>query len=303
MVTTPARPTTPQSTSSQPPSPQPPSQQSSPQSSSPQLSPQLDNRGRPKPTIAWVKPPADFKLDDTPVDNTAQPLLAGALQESLEITGRIQPENLVATNFGLCAKVNNELTLKAPDWLYVPRVNQPGLDRKTYTPQMEGDGPSVVMEFISETEGGEYSIRQVPPIGKWYFYEEVLQVPTYVIFEPEIGLLEVYRWRSGRYELELPDENGRHWFAELNLFLGPWQGKKEGRSGYWLRWWDAEATLLPWAVEIVDQIETERQRADAEQQRADAEQQRADAERQRADQLATLLREQGIDPDTLLQHG
>jgi hypothetical protein len=257
------------------------------------------DRKRPKLKVEWVKPPADFKLDHTPVDNTTQPLLAGALQESLEITGRIQPENLVATNFGICAKVNEELTLKAPDWVYVARVNQPGLDRKSYTPELEGDTPAIVMEFLSDTDGSEYSIRQIPPIGKWVFYEEVLQVPNYVVFEPDLGLLEVYRWQASGYALEQPDENGRHWFTELNLFLGTWRGEKEGRSGYWLRWWDAAGNLLPWAVEITDQLDEARQQAEVERQRAEAEKQRAEAEKQRAERLADLLKAQGIDPDAM----
>jgi hypothetical protein len=88
----------------------------------------------------------------------------------------------------------------------------------------------------------------------------------------------LYRLQAGTYTLEQPDEDGRHWFDELQLFLGTWRGEKEGRSGYWLRWWDAEGRLLPWAVEIADQLQQERQRAD---------------------RLAEALRAQGIDPDAL----
>lgn len=239
--------------------------------------------------VTWEKPPADFQLDATPVDSTVQPLIAEAISESLEIAERIQPENLIAANFGLCAKIGSELTLKAPDWLYVSRVNQPGIDRKTYTPNLEGETPSLVIEFLSATDGGEYSIRQIPPVGKWFFYEQILQIPTYIVFEPDLGLLEVYRLQSGRYGLEQPDADGRHWIEPLQLFLGTWRGTKEGRSGYWLRWWDAESNLLLWAVE---QVELERQRAETERQRAET-------ERQRADRLAELLRNQGIDPDAL----
>jgi hypothetical protein len=42
--------------------------------------------------------------------------------------------------------------------------------------------PAIVLEFISETEGGEYSINPHYPYGKWYFYERILQVPVYGIF-------------------------------------------------------------------------------------------------------------------------
>jgi hypothetical protein len=243
----------------------------------------------PELVISWDSPPDAFQLDDTPVENTGQPLIAGALRESLEVNGRIQPENLIASNFGLCVRVGSELTLKAPDWLYVSKVNMPGTDRKTYTPYKEGDLPSIVMEFLSETDGGEYSIRQIPPIGKWFFYEQILKIPTYVVFEPELGLLEVYRLQSDRYVLEQPNENGHHWFEELQLFLGTWRGEKEGRWGYWLRWWDAEAMALPWAIE---QVEMERQRTEMERQRAEG-------EKQRADRLAEMLRSQGIDPDAI----
>jgi hypothetical protein len=54
-------------------------------------------------------------------------------------------------------------------------------------------GGEDVKEFISETEGGEYSINPHYPYGKWYFYERILQVPVYIIFQAQTGELEVYR--------------------------------------------------------------------------------------------------------------
>ena len=68
----------------------------------------------------------------------------------------------------------------------------------------------------------------------------------------------------------------------MNLFLGTWRGDKEGRSGYWLRWWDESGTMLPWAVE---QINLERQRAEQE--------------REQKERLMDYVRSQGIDPDNL----
>jgi Uma2 family endonuclease len=237
-------------------------------------------------TVTWEKLPDDFQLEEQPVENTGQPLIAGALREILELMGYIKPEMLIASNFGLCATVNSELVIKAPDWVYVPSVLpiEPGKDRKSYTPQLEGDIPSVVMEFLSETDAGEYSVKRTYPPGKWFFYEQILQVPTYVIFDPAIGLLEVYRLQAGRYELELPDAEGRHWMAGMGLFLGVWRGEKEERTGYWLRWWDKEGNLLLWGVERLEQ-----------------ERLRAEQERLRADKLAQYLRSQGIDPDAIAQ--
>jgi Putative restriction endonuclease len=263
-------------------------------------------------TITWEKLPDDFKLEEKPVENTGQPLIAGALRESLELAGLIKPEMLIASNFGLCATVNGDLVIKAPDWVYVASVlpKEQRKDRKSYTPNLEGDVPTIVMEFLSDTDGEEYSVKRTFPPGKWFFYERILQVPTYAIFAPDTGLLELYRLQDGRYELEIPDADGRHCMADLKLFLGVWRGEKEQRQGYWLRWWDEAGNLLPWAVEQIEQerqrmeqerqrAEQERQRAEQERQRAEQERQRAEQERQRAERLAEILRSQGINPDDL----
>ena len=154
-------------------------------------------------------------------------------------------------------------------------LETPG-ERKSYTPHVEGDVPVIVMEFLSDTDGVEYSVKPTYPPGKWFFYEQVLKVPLYAIFEPSSNQLELYQLVAGRYELQEPNELGRYWIAaEMGLFLGIWQGKKEGRTGYWLRWWDETGNLLLWAVERLEQ------------------------ERQRAEQLAEQLRQLGVDPDQL----
>ncbi|MFM6814033.1 MAG: hypothetical protein ACKPJ4_19165, partial [Dolichospermum sp.] len=74
------------------------------------------------------------------------------------------------------------------------------------------------------------------------------------------------------------DENGRHWIESMELFLGTWQGTKEGRTGYWLRWWDQTGNLLPWALELIQQ------------------------ERQEKERLIAYLRSQGVDPYNLPNH-
>lgn len=244
-----------------------------------------------KVTITWEKLPDNIPLEEEPVENAGQPLIAGALRESLELANYIQPEMLIASNLGLCATVNGNMVLKAPDWFYVTRVlpKEGEGDRRSYTPHLEGEVPQVVMEFLSETEGTEYSVKRTYPPGKWFFYEQILKIPTYVIFESATGLLEVYHLRSGRYELTAANAEQRYWLANMGLFLGVWQGNKEERMGYWLRWWDEAGNLLPWAMERVEQ----------EQQRTEQERQRAEQEHQRAERLADYLRTQGIDPDTL----
>ncbi|MBD2577711.1 Uma2 family endonuclease [Oscillatoria sp. FACHB-1406] len=258
------------------------------------------------PKITWEPLPPGFQLDEEPVDNIDQTLLAGALSESLELAGYLKPTMLVGADLGICATIDEQLNIKAPDWFYASPVQEwtATACRKSYTPHLEGAVPSIVIEFLSDKDGSEYSVKRSYPPGKWYYYEQILKIPTYAIFEPDGGLLEVYRLpENGRYELEQPNEEGKHWIAEMGLFLGTWRGEKEGRTVYWLRWWDEAGNLLLWGVELLQQ---ERQRADAESLRAEEERQRADAEslraeeeRQRAEKLAAYLRQQGINPDDL----
>ncbi len=235
-------------------------------------------------TVTWEKLPDHFVLDDEPVDNINQPSLAAALTESLELARRLPDDALTITTYGICATLSGRVVVKAPDWGYIPsiRVSREEVKR-SYTPQLQGDVPAIVMEFLSVTEGGEYSIKPTYPPGKWFFYEQILQVPNYAIFEPDSGTLEVYRLDDAKhYQIREPDENSRYWIAEMGLFLGVWQGIRENRSGYWLRWWDEAGDLLLWGSELAMQ---ERQRAEQEQQRAEL--------------LAAKLRELGIDPDFL----
>lgn len=242
-------------------------------------------------SVRWEKLPAGYVLDDEPVDNINQPSLAAALTESLELAGRLPDQAIAMTNYGICATISDRIVVKAPDWGFVRsiRVSRSEIIR-SYTPQLQGEFPVVLMEFLSDSEGSEYSIKPTYPPGKWFFYEQILRVPTYVIFDSATGLLELYRLdESGRYQLQTPDANDRYWLPEMQLFLGRWQGKKENRQGEWLRWWDGSGNLLLWGIERVEQ-----ERLEAEQARQQAEQ-----ERLRAERLAARLRSLGVDPEAI----
>ncbi|MCA2653758.1 Uma2 family endonuclease [Microcystis sp. M061S2] len=253
------------------------------------MTPSTINLFKKSTTITWEKLPDDFILPDEPVDNNLQPLLAAALRESLELAGLILESMLIASNFGLCATVKTQTVVKAPDWVYIASVKPipGGKIRCSYTPHLEGEIPTIVLEFISETEGGEYSINPHYPYGKWYFYEQILQVPVYGIFQPKTGELDVYCLVAGKYEQQLPDENNRYWIKELNLFIGIWQGTKAEFTTNWLRWWDKSGNLLLWGSELVEQ----------ERQRTEQEKQRAEQEKLRAERLAAQLRALGVEVD------
>ena len=252
--------------------------------------------------VAWEKLPDDFVLDDEPVDNILQPAIAAALTESLQLAGRLKATALTLTNYGICATVNGKVVVKAPDWGYIPAIRT-AIDevKRSYTPQLQGEPLSIVMEFLSGSEGSEYSIKPTYPPGKWFFYEQVLRVPYYAIFDPATGLLELYQLEEGRYKIQDPDDNQRYWIAALNLSLGVWQGDRGNIPGYWLRWWDQSGNLLLWGTELVIQERQARTQAEQqvsqERQAKEQAEQQASQERQRADRLAAQLRAAGIEPD------
>lgn len=241
------------------------------------------------PTVTWDTLPTDYKLPDDPVENIQQPLLAAALTDALGANQRIQSDMLIVSKFGLVATINKKIVVKAPDWLYVTHVHPvaEGVIRRSYTPNREGDRVAVVMEFLSEEDEGELSVRSTPPYGKLYFYEHILQVLTYVTYDPYEPELEVRCLQAGRYVLQPVNSEGRIHIPELDLWLGIWRGERLGHTINWLRWWDASWNLLLWSAEQTEQ----------ERQRADQERQRAEQERQRAEALAAKLRELGVDPD------
>ncbi|WP_084555020.1 Uma2 family endonuclease [[Phormidium ambiguum] IAM M-71] len=225
--------------------------------------------------ILWEKLPDDYILPNDPVDNINQPSLAAALTESLQLSGRLPDTALTATNYGICATVNGKIVVKAPDWAYISRITVPREQvNRSYTPQLQGEIPTIVMEFLSDSEGGEYSIKETYPPGKFFFYERILQVPNYAIFEPQAGTLELYQLNDEKkYKLQSPNEQNRFWITEMQLFLGVWQGNRENRNSFWLRWWDEQGNLLLWGTERVEQ------------------------ERQRVERLAAQLRAAGIEPE------
>jgi hypothetical protein len=145
------------------------------------------------------------------------------------------------------------------------------------------------MEFLSNEDYGELSVRSTPPYGKLYFYEQILQVPTYVTYDPYEPKLEVRYLQNGAYETQAADAEGRVRIPELDLSLGIWSGERLGQTINWLRWWDSQGNLLLWSSE-----QAQHERLLAQQER-----QRAEQERQRADLLAAKLRELGVDPDRL----
>ncbi|NER04710.1 MAG: Uma2 family endonuclease, partial [Okeania sp. SIO3C4] len=92
---------------------------------------------------------------------------------------------------------------------------------------------------LSQTSQG----KKIKP-GKFWVYEQVIQITYYSIYEIISGHLEVYHLENGSYRRMLPNERGHYPIEELGVELGLWEGNYDNQFMLWLRWWDTEGNLL-----------------------------------------------------------
>ncbi len=154
--------------------------------------------------------------------------------------------------------------------------------------------PDFVIELASK------STADFDVTGKKDIYEQQLQTPEYVVYNPETDELKGWRLAGGRYGPIAPNEQGWLWCNELGLWLGvtEYTFVKGNESAKTLRFFDEQGQVLPTEVETKDQQtvveavsrQLAEQRAEYEAQRAEAEakarqlaEQRAEAEAQRAE--------------------
>ena len=258
--------------------------------------------------------------DDTPVDNMPsekhQRLLTEALYSSWDGPGAGRPF-LAAANVGVFALARNPAIVPdvflsldvevAHDWWQK--------EHRSYLLWEFGKPPDVVIEIVSNTEGGEADEKRQK-------YAR-MRVIYYVIYDPlrqvMPDVLTIYRLSGTDYERHSSPR-----FPDIGLGVTLWDGTYEGKTDTWLRWTDADGNLILTGKERAEQehqrAEQEHQRAEQErldkeqtlqqlaQERQRAEQEHLDKEqtlqqlaqeRQRADRLAALLRQLGHDPGQL----
>lgn len=230
--------------------------------------------------------------DDTPVDNflseKQQRLLTRALYSSWAGPGEGRPF-LAAANVGLFFSVYEPPLV--PDVFLSLDVTVPedwwAKRQRTYFLWEFGKMPEVVIEIVSNREGGEADTKMEA-------YAR-MGIPYYVIYDPleqvQEGVLRACILRAHERAYE---ETDPAWLAGVGLGLTLWQGEFEGREDVWLRWQDEEGNLLLTGEE---QAEQERQRAEQAEQQAEQERQRAEQAEQRAQRLIAQLHALGVEPE------
>jgi hypothetical protein len=254
----------------------------------PWLGPMPDLRREPMPPEGIVLPtPKDLPCEDGAMENTfdhaKSTLLKGPLLPVLE---RLHPDGRFCvvhdTAFYYRTEPNRRSSAVVPDWAYVPGLPMlsEGEPQRSFLTWWEAVSPLIVLEYISDTDGGERD--HTPEEGKFWIYERRLRPAYYGIYDVAPGRLEMYHLVDGRFDLMGANAHGRYPVHPLGLELGVWTGDFQGVMLPWMRWFHPDGTLMPTGSE-----------------RAEQERQRAEQERQRADKLAAKLRELGVDPNQL----
>lgn len=215
-------------------------------------------------------------------DNDGQPMSENTLQfqwivtikEGLEALFRHNPEVFVAGDL-LWYPVQGKPKIRtAPDALVA--FGRPKGYRGSYKQWEEGGiAPQVVFEVLSPGN------RPGELVRKFRFYEQY-GVEELYIYDPEKGTLD--GWRRGASGLEEIAEMSGYTSPRLGIRFEP----GEGPDNLTIVGPDGRPFLT--YVELFEDREVQRQRAETESQRAEA-------ESQRADRLAARLRELGLDAE------
>ncbi len=168
---------------------------------------------------------------------------------------------------------------RGPDFFVVDDVDGSRERRTWIVVDEEGRYPNVIVELTSPSTAREDHTT------KKDIYERTFRTPDYFCYDPATRRLEGWRLNGSRYQALTPDERGWLWSAELQLWLGTWEGKYLGQPGVWLRFYDPDGQLVP----------TE---AEAAQERAEAERRRADAAEAELARLKAMLADKGMTPRT-----
>lgn len=232
------------------------------------------------PTLTRTKPKVDYPdSDGQPMaDNTVQFRWIQTLQGGLDALFLDDPLVFVAGDLLWYPVEGNNTLRAAPDVMVV--FGRPKGDRGSYR-QWEEDGiaPQVVFEIISPSN------RTAEIVRKFRFYERY-GVEEFYVYDPDVVRLTGWIRQADAFQ-EIAEPDG---------WKSPRLGVRFELCSGDLRVLRPDGRPLSSYVELAEENERQRQRAEQEGQRAEYERQRAEQERQRNDRLTAQLRALGLEP-------
>ena len=223
------------------------------------------------------------------------------LSETFKLQDYDSENSFCAADLNLYYDVENRW-YKRPDWFGVlgkPAGCESDQMRMSYVIWQEGMSPFVVVELISpgteKEDFGRTTSKAGKPPTKWIVYEQILQIPYYIIYDRYTDTLSGFRLINGRYrQMEIgPDR--KIWLPEANAGLSLWTGKYKRFTRKWLRWYNKAGWILTDEEEKSQQIAVQQKQLLAERLEKEQAQQEAKAARQQNAQLQAKLKSLGID--------
>jgi Uma2 family endonuclease len=222
-------------------------------------------------------------------DSDGQPMAENTLQfewivtikGGLESTFRNRPNVFVAGDLFWYPVEGRPEIRTAPDVMVV--LGRPPGYRGSYKQwEEENIAPQVVFEILSPGNRTGEMLRKFRFYGKY-------GVDEYYLYDPDTG--ELWGWRRLLGELEEIPAMAGFVSPLLQVRFEPGDGPDH------LKILDPQGVPFATYVELVEQREAERMRADEATRTAEQETKRADTERLRAERLAQRLRELGVEPE------
>ena len=249
--------------------------------------------------------------DGKPVDSEIQVLIAHLLKSVLANIWRKRDDWFFGIDMGWYYSPDEKAI--APDGFLsvgVERIKGRNLRLSYVTWEENGVIPSLVIEVVSKTPGGEYKEKK-----KKYAQYGVLYYIIYAPLRVRKQKLTLYRLnRERKYELQ---EDNPLWMPEIGLGIGTGVGDFQGITREWLYWYDKQGKRYLTPEESQQQEQEARQQAEAQKLQEQKARQQAEAQKLQeqkarllaeqerdqiklqAEKLATRLRELGIEPDKL----
>ena len=223
--------------------------------------------------------------DDTPVDNIFSEKQQRLLARSLNCSWNPGRPFIAASDVGLFFAVSQPPVV--PDMFMSLDVRYPEdiwkKKNRSYFLWEYGKPPEVAVEIVSNTKGGEATVKtgKYARAGVWY----------YIIFDPQRliqgDVLRMYELHAGKY---IPLVGNQ--LARIGLGTALWEGCFEGMQAQWLRWCDHKGKL----------IETGEERTQDAEQKAEKERQRAEDAEQRNLSAAHKMLADGLEPDMIMKY-
>jgi len=150
---------------------------------------------------------------------------------------------------------------KGPDFFVVLGVDGTRPRQSWIVWQEEGRYPDVIVELLSST-----TISQdLEP--KKDLYERAFKTSEYFCVNPDDWSLQGWHLEHMRYAALQPDARGWLWAETLQLWLGIREGRFQGTSTNWLRFFTPAGMIVPTAEEAAESAHT---CAEAEHARVEA---------------------------------